>query len=396
MSSLKIKLFGELEVRRGEDLIEGREWDRQKTRSLLKLLLTRPGRALSRDEILEALWPNLAPQAAEQSLRVTVSLLRKALEPDLERGSDSRYILRRRPGYLFYRDSNCDVDAWKFEELKNKAEAAQADGQLDRAISSYRAALELVRGDFLAEDPYEDWAIEARQEWRERHLGVLSNLSECLALKGRYTEAVEVCERALGIDGYREEFHRRLMLYHYCAGEQALALQTFRHYAKTLREELGAAPSPELVRLKSQIEARDVPGVDEVRRYPRPRRPLRFPYSLSRTHFVGREREYALLAERLREAMAGSGGTVAVEGEAGVGKTRLVEEFLGYARSSGVRVFSGRCYERELGPPLEPVTEALGPSEGKVSGEGSYQSLAQRLIQESSGADGLVLFVDDV
>ena len=183
MSGLKIKLFGEFEVRRGEDLIESREWDRQKTRSLLKLLLTRPGRALSRDEILEALWPNLAPQAAEQSLRVTVSLLRKALEPDLERGSDSRYILRRRPGYLFYRDSNCDVDAWKFEELKNKAEAAQADGQLDRAISSYRAALELVRGDFLAEDPYEDWAIEARQEWRERHLGVLSNLSECLALK---------------------------------------------------------------------------------------------------------------------------------------------------------------------------------------------------------------------
>src|SRR5215218_5393649 len=55
------------------------------------------------------------------------------------------------------------------------------------------------------------------------------------------------------------------------------------------------------------------------------------------------------------------GSVIAVEGEAGVGKTRLAEEFLGYARSQGVRVLSGRCYERELGPPLEPVTEALGP-----------------------------------
>ena len=396
MSSLKIKLFGEFEVRRGEDLIESREWDRQKTRSLLKLLLTRPGRTFSREEIIEALWPNVSPEAAEQSLRVTVSLLRKALEPGLERGSDSRYILLRRPGYVFDSDSECEVDAWKVEELEKRARAAQADGQLDDAISAYRAALELLGGEFLAEDPYEDWAMEAQQEWRERHLGILSNLSECLALKGRYTEAIEVCERALEMDGYREELHRRLMLYYYCAGEQALALRTFRNYAKTLREEFGAEPSPDLSRLKTQIETRDVPGVDSLRRYPRPRRPLRFPYSLGRTHFVGREREYALLAERLREAMAGSGGAVTVEGEAGVGKTRLVEEFLGYARTRGARVFSGRCYERELGPPLEPMMEALGISEDKLPGDGSYQSLSRRLIQESHGAGGLILFVDDV
>ncbi len=397
MSGLKIKLFGEFEVRRGKDLIESREWDRQKTRSLLKLLLTRPGRTFSKDEILEALWPNASPEAAEQSLRVTVSLLRKALEPCLQRGSDSRYILRRRPGYVFDRDSDCEVDAWKVEELENRAGAAQADGQLDDAISAYRAALELLGGEFLAEDPYEDWAMGAQQEWRERHLGVLSNLSECLALKGRYTEAIEVCESALERDGYREELHRRLMLYYYCAGEQALALRTFRSYAKTLREELGAKPSPDLSRLKTQIESRDVPGVDSLRRYPRPRRPLRFPYSLGRTHFVGRDREYALLAERLREAMAGSGGAVTVEGEAGVGKTRLVEEFLGYARKRGARVFSGRCYERELGPPLEPVMEALGISEDKLSGDGSsYQALSRRLIKGSHGAEGLVLFVDDV
>ena len=86
----------------------------------------------------------------------------------------------------------------------------------------------------MTEDPYEDWAMEAQQEWREHHLSALSNLSECLVLKGSYTEAIEVCERALERDGYREELHRRLMLYFYCAGEQALALRTFRSYAKTL------------------------------------------------------------------------------------------------------------------------------------------------------------------
>ncbi|MBV9453994.1 MAG: AAA family ATPase, partial [Rubrobacter sp.] len=397
MSSLKIKLFGEFEVRRGEGIIESHAWGRQKTRSLLKLLLTRPGRAFSRDEIIEALWPNAPLKAAEQSLRTTVSLLRKVLEPGLKRGSDSRYIIRQRPGYLFNGTSDCEIDAEQFEVLQSKAEIAHADRRLDEAIDRYRKALELFKGEFLAEDLYEDWAMKSREEWRRRQLSVLSNLAECLALKGYYTQAVAACGRALEIDRYQEELYRRLMLYHYCAGEQALALLAYQRYAMVLREELDAAPSPELTRLKADMEARDVPGVDTIRRYPRPRRPLRFPYSLSHTHFIGRDPEYALLVHRLREAMDGSGSAVAVEGEAGVGKTRLVEEFLGYARSRRAQVISGRCYERELGAPLEPVMNALGSlSEDRTTGDASHQGLALRLFRESREAKGLVMFVDDL
>lgn len=420
VASLKINLFGEFQVWRGGDLIQSEEWNRRKTRSLLKLLLVHPGRAIPRDVILEALWPGVPPKAAERSLRVTVSLLRRALEPDLERGSDSRYVLQRQPGYLFDRGARCKVDAWEFEEHQRRAKAAREQERLEEAIEEYRAGLGLLKGEFLSEEPYEDWAMEAREEWRERHLSVLSDLAECLALKGRYTEAIEACNRAMELDRYREEIHRRLMLYHYCAGEQTLALQTFRTYARMLKEELGVAPSPDIVGLMEQVAVRDVPGVDTLRSYPRPRRPLKLPYSLSRTYFAGRDREYALLVERLREATEGTGGTVAVEGEAGVGKTRLVEELLGYARACDVRVLSGRCYERELGPPLEPVTEALGlhPSGDETNSrtagaekesrylwsgelhEGSariYGALARKVIQESRGdRDGLVLFVDDV
>jgi DNA-binding SARP family transcriptional activator/predicted ATPase len=419
--SLGINLFGEFRVRREETLLERREWGRQKTRSLLKLLLTRSGHAFSRDEILEALWPSTPPEAAERSLRVTVSLLRRALEPDLRRGPDSRYVLQRRPGYLFDCRADCWVDAWEFKERQSNAEAARKAGDLDEALDEYRAALGLVRGEFLAEEPYEEWAMEARREFKDRQLAVLSGLSECLALKGRYAEAIETCERALSLDSYGEDLHRRLMLYRYCAGEQALALQTYRSYATTLEEELDAQPSPGLTRLREQIEARDVPGVDELRRYPRPRRPLKFPYSLSRTQFAGRDEEYAWFVERLRETQEGRGGAVAVEGEAGVGKTRLVEEFLGYARSRDTQVLRGRCYERELGPPLEPVLDALDPA-GGVAGmlpglsdhredelgylrtSGSYEAsrvyhaLTRECIRRScnGGEGGLILFVDDV
>jgi DNA-binding SARP family transcriptional activator len=422
VASLRINLFGEFQVRRVETLIEHREWSRQKTRLLLKLLLTRPAHAFSRDEILEALWPGTPPESAERSLRVTVSLLRRALEPDLERGSDSHYVLQRRPGYLFDCRSDCWVDAWEFEERQRRAEAAREAGDFDKALGHYRAALGLVRGEFLAEEPYEEWAMESRQAFKDRHLAVLSGLSECLALKGHYTEAIETCERALSLERFSEELRRRLMLYHYCAGEQALALQVYGDYAKTLQEDLVTAPSPELARLKKQIETRDVPGVDEGRRrYPKPRRPLKFPYSLSRTQFAGREKEYAWLVERLREVREGMGSAVAVEGEAGVGKTRLVEEFLGYSRSRGVEVLSGRCYERELGPPLEPVLDALDQETDVAetfpelsnhreeelgylrisrSHDASrvYHALTRACIRRScnGGEEGLILFVDDV
>ena len=197
MAQLKIKLFGEFRVWRGEVPIGPKEWGGQKPRSLLKLLLTRPGCSFSRDEILEALWPGVPAESAERSLRQTVSLLRRALEPELKRGSDSRYILSKRPGYLFDPGSDCDVDAWQFEEHRKRAEAAWKVSGLAEAIGECRAALDLARGEFLAEDPYEDWAMEAGQEWRERQLLVLSLLSECLAQKGRYTEAIEACEDAL-------------------------------------------------------------------------------------------------------------------------------------------------------------------------------------------------------
>jgi len=316
------------------------------------------------------------------------------------------------------------VDAWELEEHRKRAQAAWQAGKSEEAIREYRAALDLVKGEFLAEDPYEEWAVKAREEWQERHLSVLSGLSECLALRGRYSEAIEVCKETLALDEYREESRRQLMLYHYGGGEQALALQAYRDYAGKLEEELGTAPSPELALLKEHIEARDVPGVDAGRRrYPRPRRPLRLPYSLGRTHFVGREKEMSLLVEWLGEAEGGRGGAVAVEGEAGVGKTRLVEEFLSYTRSHGVRVLSGRCYERDLGAFLEPVADALDPlidaddvlaadvGAPRTSGSSTnlrestqresnriYRLLAGELVRESRSADhsGLIIFVDDL
>nr|MDQ3397803.1 tetratricopeptide repeat protein [Deinococcota bacterium] len=168
-----------------------------------------------------------------------------------------------------------------------------------------------------------------------------------------------------------------------------------------------------------QIETREVPRVDTRRHYPVSERPLKLPYSLSQIQFGGRDREFSFLAARLQAAMKNMGGAVIIEGEAGVGKTRLVEEFLDHARSHGARVLAGRCFERELDPPLEPLLTALDPLLAKepllpkaLRRDGQelaylpggkpydsshvYQTLTGSVLREARREKALVLFVDDL
>ncbi|MBI5197795.1 MAG: winged helix-turn-helix domain-containing protein, partial [Nitrospirae bacterium] len=107
---LRIELLGPLRI-----LVQGRPlpanvWDRRNTRSLLGLLLTDPGKSFSFDDMMEAVWPHLDPDAAAKSLRAAVSKLRKVLEPDLPQGRLSKYIRTDPMGYSFTVPPHCILD----------------------------------------------------------------------------------------------------------------------------------------------------------------------------------------------------------------------------------------------------------------------------------------------
>lgn len=378
MSGLRIQLFGTFRVWRNEDVVDSADWRRQTSRQLLKLLLTRPDHAFGRDEIADALWPHHGTESSQRSLRVTVSILRKVLEPNLVRGADSRYIVRRRPGYAFARDAPCRVDAWDCERLYATATEALADGRLEVAAASLEEACALAADEYLLEDPFAPWAGDLRRHWQERRLSMWSMLAECRARLGAYDRALDACRRGLALDAFREDLHRQTMLYHYCAGRQSAALEAFRTYCELVRQEFDTPPSPGLERLRVQIEAREVEGVDGQRVFPEIEPRPMLPYSFGRTDFVGREQELSWLEDHARTAREKrTGRAVVLVGEAGVGKTRLIEEFLGHARERGSQIFAGRCFERDFGPPLEPVMDALrevwpGPGTEHVSAPDAY------------------------
>ncbi len=359
MPSLKIRLLGSFVVSRDGELIGPGEWPTQKTQSLLKVLLTERGHIVPKERLMELLWPDLAPRSAANSLRVGISHLRRILEPALDRPADSTFILTHSQGYTFHLTPRCWIDVDAFQNVIARGQQSEQRAEWGPAIAAYQSAQELYRGDYLEEDPYEDWAIGPREQLREAYLDGLSRLAECHAHQGHHRRALAACQKVLALDPLRESVYRQVMVYHHRLGQRDQALRAFEQCRGLLADELGVDPMPETVGVHTRI-LREEPVNDPVliRPTPVPARPGRRPLP-AWLPFVGREEETEALAGHLAAAMEGYGRLVLIAGEAGVGKTRLAEEFLALAEEHGAQVFQGRAYEPERDLPYQPVRESL-------------------------------------
>jgi len=239
---LRIRALGGFEVCRGEVLIPPAAWQRRKTRLLLLYLLTHR-RPVPRDEVLETLWPDLAPDAAALALNTTFSDLRRILEPYLGKGQPSRYLARDEETLAFDLTSDTWYDVRAFEQ------AAQAGGP---AIPS---ALELYRGDFLPEEPYEDWVLRERERLRALYLNTLiAQLAEHMRA-GAWRGSASLARRILEREPWLEEAWRALIQCYAILGRRSEALHAYHACVRALREELDVDPAPETRALYERLKA---------------------------------------------------------------------------------------------------------------------------------------------
>jgi DNA-binding SARP family transcriptional activator len=352
MTQLHICLLGPFEVWRDGQLLPPDAWPSRKACQLLKILITYRQRAAASDELIDWLWPDLNPESAHNSLWVAVSHLRRVLEPETVGRGASSFILTEPPGYRFAPAGRCETDVDTFLEGVRLGQAHQQREQWAEAIDTYLAVETLYRGEYLAQDPYEDWALPTRERLRETFLEMKSGLAACHLALGRYQEALEHARQVLEHDSCRESAWRLVMGAHYRQGEQDQALRAFERCRAILREELGVDPLPETTALHERF----LQTPPAVLRPP----PAALPPTLSRRlPFVGREREWALLSGILQQVMDGRGQLVLVAGEPGIGKTRLLEELAGLARARGALVVMASCYEMEQNVAYAPIVEAL-------------------------------------
>jgi DNA-binding SARP family transcriptional activator len=301
----------------------------------MKLLATCPGHALHREQILDALWPGVDAESTLNSFGKALHAARRAIEPELLPRQSSAY-LRLTDSMVMLNTEHTVIDADRFEYLAE-------DALRRRDISAYRKALAAYGGELLPEDRYADWCTVRRGFLTELHVRLLLGLADATEKSGAYDESADCLREVLKLEPTREEVHRRLMRLFAELGTPDQSVRQFHLCEQVLRRELALAPQHETVSLYHDVLASQIPDRTRLpqgdREPPAPRQPQLAELSL-RGPFVGRERALAHLSEQLSRGAHGP-GMILLSGEAGVGKTRLLEEFATTAGRLGAAVLWG-------------------------------------------------------
>jgi LuxR family transcriptional regulator, maltose regulon positive regulatory protein len=253
---LRIRCFGGFQVRVGDRLIGDEEWQRKKVKGLMKYLSGCPSHSATRDELVELFWGDLEPEAGYANLSRALHLLRRVLDPGL---ADRRMgcivatggLVRLSPDRIDF----IDVDRYMAHVDAALRAERQGDGPL--AEREHEAAEVLYCGDFLQDDPYEEWTIPRRDQMRSLHLVQLEKVAKARMEAGDHEYAIAHLKRVVAEDPAREDAHQLLMQCLSRAGRRSDALAQYSTCRRALKEELGVSPMEETRSLYDRLCAGD-------------------------------------------------------------------------------------------------------------------------------------------
>lgn len=330
------------------------------TRALFAYLVLKRAEAVDRRRLAFLLWPRGTDAAARRNLRQYLHRLRRALEPVdphdtviVTEGNTVRFVL----------PAGWELDVEQFE-------SAIAAGQFARAV-------ELYTGDLLQE-VYDDWVGPERERLARLYRQTLLRLIDQHAVAHNWPQAIAQALRYLEAEPLLESAHFRLMCLYYATGNRVAVKEQYETLVALLASELGAEPLEETTAAYEAMMAGNYAGDLEMEPPPLGRTPAvstpeavpvvsspSLPAQGSRgdSPFVGRQAELSWLDNAFAAAEEGCGGIYFIEGESGVGKTRLVEQWL-EGCCAGHYLFAGSGREFEAMLPYASLAEALRRAAG--------------------------------
>lgn len=237
-----------------------------------------------------------------------------------------------------------DLDVATFEaaiiHAQNASQQAAKQTALQQVIDAYP-------GDLLP-DFYDDWILIERERLAILYVTALTQLADLYEEERVYTAAITQTQRILKQEPLSEVAHQRLIRLHLLNEDRAAALRAYHICATTLREELGVDPGPaidELYMRLLRLEDEPAPQKSKTQSVVIP--------------LIGRHDEWRLLNERWQHVQQGRPQLVLIEGEAGIGKTRLAEELVDIVRRQGMVALQTRAYAAESAVPYAPLVGLL-------------------------------------
>jgi DNA-binding SARP family transcriptional activator len=350
---LQLQILGPLRVWR--DDIELDTGPRQQA-YLLALLLARVGRPISTSELMDMIWDYELPSSALNVIHKYVGTLRRLLEPAVPARAHGSYLHRRGSAYLFNAAPGA-LDLVTFRELVETAKEALAERRLDMALDRYVDSLRLWRGRAGGGFTHKSTALPIFAAIDDEFYAACTEAAELAVSLGRPTRVLASLQLAASMAPFHEPVQASLISTLGAAGRQAEALSLFREVRTRLADEIGIDPGPELHAAHRRVLSQSPPS------------PL-----LARTDqggdgasvqtaagLVGRTEELALLRQSVEMAFTGRPALRIVEGEPGVGKTRLVREIATETSRRGALVVWGSCLEGDGTPSMWPWEQTLRP-----------------------------------
>ena len=261
MEMLKVRTFGEFSLSLGNATLTYRGARSRKIWGLMAYLLCHRDRVISQQKLIGLFWGEESDSAnPENALRITLHRARELLD-SLQPGLGKQVILHRQDGYCWNPEFPTDTDFGRFEELCLTPEPAES--RADR----YLEAIALYGGDFLAKLSTEMWAIPLAAHFQNQYLTVTIAAAELLLSRDRFSEAADICRKAVALEPYHEPLCRLLLKALGAMQDPKGAAAVYENLSRRLFEDFGIRPSEETRAIyrqaARQTQSRELP-MDEV------------------------------------------------------------------------------------------------------------------------------------
>ncbi len=364
MSQLQLSLLGTPVVKHGERTLT---FSTRKALALLAYLAVEGGMH-PRKTLSESFWPELDAEHGRAALRATLFELRKLLERSHGPG-ERTHLLVERDTLGFDLDSSLILDLSLVESAsKQVGRGIEPLEGLTREslMTQLEQATQLARGPFMASFTlrdsqfFDDWTRQQREYLHLRVHQLFDALSMLYERAGDGERAIDSVNRWLSFDPLNEEGYRRLMRLRFSQGDRAGALRAYANGRAVLADQLQIEPEPETVALAKRIRHTAPVRAPQVRSLlPSHASPGQPPANLLDGPFLERTAEFGTLIECYQRVHAGQPQFVLLQGETGIGKTRLATEFVHWAQAQGADALIGRALQTGRQLPYQPLIDVL-------------------------------------
>lgn len=258
MVFLRAYCLGNFEVHLNEKRLD--KWSSLKAKSLLKFLISRRGKPVAKDVLIEMLWPNCNPEVGSNNLKSAIYTLRQVLrqgELNDDNKTNCPFVQFSEARYMLSPKLELWVDVDDFEQIWMAGQRLEKQCDIEGAAKQYQLAEELYRGDYLEDEPYAEWTLLRREALKDVYLAILGKLASISFKANDYDNCIMYSQKILIKDSCHEEAYRRLIRCYVRLGQRHRAQQWYNLCVATLNRELDSMPDSETTSLYHQLLNQD-------------------------------------------------------------------------------------------------------------------------------------------